>query len=460
VGSKRVLVVEDDAISRLSVRRILERALDVSVHDAGSVAQAIELTGRQRFDLLITDILLGDGDGVAAAQQILSFQEASLIFITALTDEKTRARADELRPNGFLSKPVDEQELLDAIRSCFEKSTNAPSDRIDSNFVLQTLYDTAQIGMCITDEERRFVHVNRAYCSTYGYPAQQLMGKEFTLVLPPEDRIYAADMHDQFIAGTISEIPARWRVQTSSGELRDIFVTAGRMIGNDGKPYKVTTVSDITKQLRHEQELESALEEKRMLLREVHHRVKNNLNTLSSLLHLQRDQHQEEPLASELLTVTINRVKTMSSIYERLHETKGRATVSLHTYLSGLAADLVGTGESGLNIELKCTVEPMEVDIDDAISCGLIANELITNCLKHAFPNGSAGRIELDVKSTADRTVIRVSDDGPGLPSGFSLGESNSLGLQLVQALVGQLEGTIEATSNGGACFTARVRPL
>ena len=106
---------------------------------------------------------------------------------------------------------------------------------MNANFILDTLYDTAQIGMCITDENRRFVRVNRAYCANYGYPAQQLIGNEFTMVLPPEDREYAATVHDEFVAGTLVEMPGRWRVQGSDGEIKHIYVTAGRMVGRDGR---------------------------------------------------------------------------------------------------------------------------------------------------------------------------------------------------------------------------------
>lgn len=230
--------------------------------DTGTAQEALDLSARFQLDLIVADIMLGDTDGVAVVQQVLSRQDANVLFMTAVSDHEMRTRAEELKPLLFLQKPIDERALRRAIDESLSHRGEGQFADMNANFILDTLYDTAQIGMCITDENRRFVRVNRAYCANYGYPAQQLIGNEFTMVLPPEDREYAATVHDEFVAGTLVEMPGRWRVQGSDGEIKHIYVTAGRMVGRDGRTYKVTTVSDITSQLKHEHELEAALEEK------------------------------------------------------------------------------------------------------------------------------------------------------------------------------------------------------
>jgi PAS domain S-box-containing protein len=432
----------------------------------------MDVADRTSVDVLIADILMAGPDGIETAERIMARQDVIVIFVTASTDPATRSRAEALHPWAILTKPADSSALLREVAQAVEARRATAEIELQSDFLLETLYDTAQIGMCVTDENRRYVKVNRAYCDTYGYTKAELLGRPFTTVLPEADRAAAGKVHDDFITRRITEMPSEWRVVTKTGHIRNVYVTAGRMIGADGKSYKVTTVSDITARKQRDQELAAALQQKEVLLREVHHRVKNNLNTLSSILYLQREHHADEERVAEILTVSINRIKTMSSIYERLHQAHTSTHVDLADYLGRLARDLVETGNVNAEIHLEMEIRSLEVDIDTGISLGLVVNELVTNSLKHAFgetggTREGGGTIYLSAEkapaagagteTAPSGFIVEVADTGRGLPADFDLSSENTLGLQLVQAVAGQHGGSVELRDPAHAHFRVTI---
>lgn len=437
-----VLVIEDDAITLMHVTSAISAVPGLHATGASNARDAIAAARNRRPDVIVADVMVGEENGLQTAVQISASAPCPIIVTTAVGDDQLNANITGLPRFVVMAKPLDMDRLITEIKICLKYASSAEAE-VDSEFLLATLYDTARIGMCVTDADRRFVRVNRAYCEHYGYSRDELIGNEFVMVLPETDRTFAARIHDEFIAAEIPEIPARWRVRRKSGEIREIFVTAGRFIGTDGRPYKVTTVSDVTDQIRHEEELARALEEKRILLREVHHRVKNNLNTLSALLDLQRQHHAGNAELADLLTVSINRVRTMSRIYERLNDTDSDAVVRLDDYVGALARDLTVSGE-GTRVSVATSIEPITTDIDRGISAGLIVNELVTNAVKHATKPDTMSTVSVSIVQGEAGLTIDVEDDGPGFPEGFSIEASNTLGLQLVQAVAGQRGGTVE----------------
>jgi PAS domain S-box-containing protein len=441
--SATVLILEDESISRLALTKRLEKETDYRILSAGDGQSAVDIAERTRIDVLLADILMKGIDGITAAARIAARQDTVIIFVTASTDPDTLARAEALGPLAVLGKPPDSAELVDLVRDSIAARLSPAEEELPADFLLDTLYDTARIGMCVTDENRRFVKVNRAYCRTYGYSTEELLGEEFTKVLPPQDRPHAARMHDEFIRGDLRELPADWRVQRSDGEIRNIYVTAGRMIGTDGRPYKVTTVADVTAWKQYDADLAEQVEEKQMLLREVHHRVKNNLNTLSSLLSLQLDQHRDDARIADVLTVSINRIKTMGSIYERLHQSNSHTRVDLPHYIERLTQDLLATITAHASVRMSLEVEPQDVAIDTGVSIGLVINELVTNSAKHAF-SGDVGTISLAVRTAEPGYAVEVADSGAGIPEDMDIDSGNTLGFQLLHAIAGQHGGTVE----------------
>jgi two-component sensor histidine kinase len=197
----------------------------------------------------------------------------------------------------------------------------------------------------------------------------------------------------------------------------------------------------------------ASLEEKEALLKEIHHRVKNNLQLISSLLNLQAARIAD-PAVAELFADSRNRVRSMALVHENLYRAGNFARISMEAHIQNLCAHLIRAyGGHSRTVELVTDIEDLQLDIDRAVSCGLIINELVSNALKHAFPGGRAGRITVALSLLDEkRCALTVSDDGVGLPSGY--GDRDSLGLQLVQDLTQQLRGTIAVSHDKGTSFT------
>jgi two-component sensor histidine kinase/CHASE2 domain-containing sensor protein len=199
--------------------------------------------------------------------------------------------------------------------------------------------------------------------------------------------------------------------------------------------------------------LTSLLHEKDVLLKEVHHRVKNNLQIISSLLNLQSG-YIEDPVALNIFNESRNRVRSMALIHEKLYQSKDLAKIDLEDYLKTLTSGLQSSF-SGRPAPVRMTleVEPIMLGVDAAVPCGLIVNELVTNCFKYAF-GSNPGEIRISMKRTGEsRLQLTVSDDGVGFPKDVDFRNTESLGMQLVTTLTDQLEGTLDLRNGCGTSF-------
>jgi PAS domain S-box-containing protein len=204
---------------------------------------------------------------------------------------------------------------------------------------------------------------------------------------------------------------------------------------------------------RAEEQLKASLKEKEILLREIHHRVKNNLQIISSLLRLQSRNIGDDAI-SRYFKESQDRVRTMAIIHERLYQSSDLARVDFAEYIKDLTVNLYRSyGVSRETIGLRIHVNNLFLDIDMANPCGLIINELVSNSLKYAFPGGERGEIFIDLRSDHDQIILTVGDNGGAFPKELDFRRTQSLGLQLVISLVEQLEGTIELHSDGKTEF-------
>ena len=212
---------------------------------------------------------------------------------------------------------------------------------------------------------------------------------------------------------------------------------------------------DITERRRAEDETRASLREKEVLLREIHHRVKNNLQVITSLLRLQSREFQDERYI-RAFKGSENRIRSMALIHETLYQSDDLARVDFNYYINRLTSHLFrGYGVNVGRIRLKVEAERLPLRIGLAIPCGLIVNELVSNALKHAFPEGREGEIRVSLRSLNEKEIeLAVGDDGIGLPEDADSEDGGSLGLYLVKILVeDQLHGEIEVDSSKGTAF-------
>jgi two-component sensor histidine kinase len=193
--------------------------------------------------------------------------------------------------------------------------------------------------------------------------------------------------------------------------------------------------------------MEQSLKEKEVLLKEVHHRVKNNMQVISSILNLQ-SSYVSDDYALSLLKESQNRIKTMAYIHESLYQNKSFTSVNFSDYIATLSHNIIQSySVSEEKVKLILNLEKINLNLDNSIPTGLIVNELITNAIKHAFPSAAKGFISVNLKSKNNTVYLEVKDNGIGFDSNIDFRNTNSLGLQLVSTLIDQIEGDIEFKS-------------
>ncbi len=207
-----------------------------------------------------------------------------------------------------------------------------------------------------------------------------------------------------------------------------------------------------------EEKVQTSLKEKEVLLKEIHHRVKNNLQVISSLLYLNSKKIKDKE-ALEMFKDSQNRVKSIALVHERLYQSKDLGKIDFKDYVQKLTKDLLRSYAVNQSVvQLELNINGVFINIDTAVPCGLIINELISNSLKYAFPNYEAenktGIIRIDfTRLNENELSLVVSDDGIGIPENINEKKNNSLGLQLVETLVAQMEGILEIDGSSGTTF-------
>jgi two-component sensor histidine kinase len=211
---------------------------------------------------------------------------------------------------------------------------------------------------------------------------------------------------------------------------------------------------DITERMQIERDLAAAVAEKEVLLKEVHHRVKNNLQIISSLLNMQAEL-LSEPSLKEVLQESRRRVESMAMIHERLYSDQDMDHLDFRQYVNALARELYNIYfvNSDL-VSLRLELAPVSLELNQAIPCGLILNELLANCLKYAFPDARRGEILVALRREDDHITLRVADNGVGLPLGLDWRNTKSLGLRIVNILARQLKGSVHQETGAGADFS------
>ncbi|MDD1764009.1 MAG: PAS domain S-box protein [Methanobacteriaceae archaeon] len=234
---------------------------------------------------------------------------------------------------------------------------------------------------------------------------------------------------------------------------RWLYMTAFPLLDSEGEIIgAVETLEDITQEVEYKEKIENSLKEKEILLKEIHHRVKNNLQIISSLISLQSNRIDDEETL-HLFRKTKNRIQSMALVHEKLYQSGDFTRINLAEYIQDLVLNILGSYQSSERITLEMDCEPVWININTAIPCALIINELVTNSIKHAFPHDKTGKIIIKLHQRDDQIIITCTDTGVGLPDDINLLQTSTLGLKLVRALTQQLKGKIKILSTPGTSF-------
>ncbi|WAC05823.1 MAG: PAS domain S-box protein [Methanoregula sp.] len=300
--------------------------------------------------------------------------------------------------------------------------------------------------------EGKIEYVNKAWKKTLGYSEKDIPHLSLMDFVHPDSLSHCMEAFKRVLSGeNIRDIDAVFI--SKDGKKVSVEGNANCRFVNGKPTYTRGIFRDVTERKQMEKVVLASLKEKEILLKEIHHRVKNNLQIIASLLSLQSRYITDENVLNALKE-SQNRIKAMALVHERLYRSENLSSVALADYLRYLIDNLFGFyGVNPQMVRLAFDAGDVKVDINQAIPIGLIMNELVSNSLKHAFPEGEKGELTVTIRRDESALVLTVHDTGPGIPADFDWRNAKSLGLRLVISLVEQLQGTIELDRSGGTTF-------
>ena len=320
----------------------------------------------------------------------------------------------------------------------------------------KALLSTIPAFVYFKDRNGNYIAANKAFADKTGTSVDEIAGTtDYDFFPKAQADAHRAHDYEVMESGEpnydIEELvtEADGRVVWTSTSKTPFFGSGGEVIGMVGMTL------DITERRKAEDQIKAALKEKEVMLREIHHRVKNNLQVVSSLLNMQARNAKDKDTI-RILSESRDRIITMSLIHSQLYEGSNLAEINMKKFVDRLLGQLLQSYQVGsARIARVIRVDDYPLPISVAVPVGLIINELLSNALKHAFEGRDEGKIEVSLTASEDgRIHLTVSDDGVGLPPGFDIDESKTLGLRLVKILTeDQLQGTLKVTSDGGATF-------
>jgi len=301
----------------------------------------------------------------------------------------------------------------------------------------------------------RFSYANPACLALFGAGVEsELLGTPVLDRIHPGDRGAVAqrirDLNERR-----QEAPPREQSMLRLDGTVFMAEVAAHPIVAEGENGALVYARDITESKRHQEAILNSLHEKEVLLKEVHHRVKNNLQVVSSLIYLQ-SQAAGDPAEQERYRLLQGRIISMALIHQQLYRSVNLGAIDMGSYLEELISRIAALYDPGNTVAVDLTAGGVSVPLDKAVPCGLLVNELVTNAYKHAFPGGAGGTIHVGMRVANGEALLSVWDGGPGEPALFDSEEGETLGIRLVRELTRQLKGQITASRNGGLLVEVR----
>lgn len=323
-------------------------------------------------------------------------------------------------------------------------------------------FELAGAGIVQVTLNGRFTRVNQRFCDIVGYTEGEMLELGFQDITHPDDLEDDLANARRVFDGEIGIFSMEKRYVRKDSSLVWVSVTVSLVRDDSGAPsYFIAVVEDTTQRKQAELAVQNSLAEKEVLLREIHHRVKNNMQVISSLLNLQAKSIEDARL-SKVFRESQSRVRAMALIHEILYQSGNLGRIDLGEYVSKLATSLVrmyGTEPDRINLNIGA--QDVTLGIDDTVPCGLVINELLSNSLKYAFRDGRTGEIGIDAAPVNNGEIkLVVHDDGVGIPAEVDIRNTDTMGMRLVVGLVeSQLGGRVDLDRDHGTRFTITFSP-
>jgi len=475
-----ILVVEDNAASmKLLAGILIEAGYKVRPALDGELAlRSIEV---KKPDLILLDFHLPGQDGLTICRHLKNDPntcDIPIIFISSISSSELKVKSLGAGAVDYVTKPIDPPEVLARIANHLElyrmqkqlaeqaAELEMHRQRLEELVIEKThelrsseekfrnLFQTSMDSIMVMDvESGKLTDVNKSCEILYGYSREEFLELGITDISrdPEKSKLAIAST----IKSTLTHIPERIH-KKKDGTVFPVEATTGKFsVGNKNFMYAI--IRDISRRRESEEKIQASLREKEVLLREIHHRVKNNMQVIVSLLRLHSRRTQNEQV-NQVFDECRDRINAMSLIHEALYESRNVSQIDFSSYLKKLCRHL--NQAYGRSAQIETLVAPSQVwlGMDQGIAVGMVVCELVSNSFKHAFTENSQGSISIQLEPLADQKVqLTVYDDGVGLPEDVDIQAPQSLGLELaVSAITRELGGTIEVDREKGTKFIIR----
>ena len=467
-----ILVVDDEESIRKTLKYMLTKA-GYQVFTAEHATVAYEILDKNNIDLVISDIVMPDISGLSLVKYInKQYRPPQILLITGEPSLETATSAVKLGVFDYIAKPVKKRALLDVVHQALEKKIllDEKERLIQQNQRYQedlekkldqrtyrlllteekyrSLFDNTNVGIGISNEAGIPVEVNPVLCQIAGYSPEEFKNTPIASTWVDEEQreIFKESMESQ---GAVEQFEAEF--YRGNGSTYWASLTAKKIVYRD-EPATLTTILDISKRKENELKLRQALDDKEEMLREIHHRTKNNMNVIISLLNMQSYSAKNEEI-KDILKKVNDRIYSMSLVHEQVYLSRQFSSIGLPTYVKSLLMrHYAGPDSVHGKINIETDLDDVNIGLSQAIPLGLALNEIILNAMKHSSLAKHDTIIRVGLKQHENHIIkMSISDNGPGFPDDFNLEDPTSLGLHMVKILIeDQLSGKLDIISENG----------
>lgn len=456
----KALILEDNETDASLLKHCLLRSeyqFDVKWVRSGEEYE--ETLGRFSPDIIISDYRLKQYTGLDALRfKNMHMEDIPLMVVSGTIGEEKavgiirEGAADFLIKNNITNRL--EQAAIRAIKEAREKRKRRVAEsnlKKEQEFISQAL-DSLPGLFYVLDESQSFIRISKNFTHELGYSWQEVKDMHpLDFYFEEDHELVMGEIRKAFSDGE-SKVVAR--MKRKDGSVGHYYLT-GLYMQQDGDDYIMGTGTDISERINAENQVKRALQEKEVLLAEVHHRVKNNLAVVSGMMQLQAFNSSDEQLNSKLLD-SVSRIKSIALIHEYLYQDNSLTHIKMDHNIRGLTEKIQETLDIKTEVTFCFELQNVTLNVNQAVPFALIINEVITNIYKHAFPEREKGNITIELTEEDELVSLVIRDNGIGLPEGFDFRETDTLGMTLINTLCRQLDAEVEFETKEETVFHLR----
>jgi len=445
---KKILVIEDMESMRMLIIAFLQ-SNGFEVKGTGEGLKGISLVRDYMPDLILCDVDLPDTDGYEILGRIRQDESLSIIpfiFLTVHANSNDIRHGMSIGADDYITKPFTEEELIAAVKARLKKQ-----EILSKHFLLMA--DASPVMIWLSGADKSCTYFNKRWLDFRGRTIEEEKRDGWLEGLYPEDITPCMEAYKKAF-NEKKNLQIEYRLKRFDNQYRWVLETGNPYFDSDGSfAGYIGSCVDITERKQMEEKLEASLREKEILLKEIHHRVKNNLQFISSLLYLQSANIKDSQIR-DICNDIKNRISMMANIHENLYQSENFSCINFSKQINSLVNNIYQSYScNSKKIDFNIKVEDVTLELDMAISCSLILNELLTNSFKYAFTDKNEGEISIEFYCRDKKYILVYKDDGKGFPPDTDPFKSKSLGLHIVKLSVKQIDGTMAIDRTKGIKF-------